>query len=164
MPVQHRLFTSALRVHDDSCLHREVWLLFRCLCSHCWRLCLSCHSIRVYTAELFHMRLWICRTLLQEGQECSTSLQASTQNGMKQQGQHRKSPSTPQITQVSRPFLYWILVTTVFWQWGHNICPGASVGCCCTTTTWFTGWMTWGCCGEYWKTGCGTGWMPGWAW
>lgn len=51
---------------------------------------------------------------------------------------HIKNPSMPQISQVSRPFLYWILVTTVFWQQGHTICPGASVGSCCTTTTWFT--------------------------
>lgn len=34
-----------------------------------------------------YMRLWICSTLLQDGQMCSTSLQESTQNGIRQQGQ-----------------------------------------------------------------------------
>lgn len=49
--------------------------------------CCCCFS-RTYTAVLLHMRLWTWIMPLQEGQECSTSLQSLTQNGMKQQGQH----------------------------------------------------------------------------
>lgn len=48
---------------------------------------------------------------------------------------HKKIPSPAQMSQVSIPFLCLVVVTTVFWQRGHVICPGASVGSDCTTTT-----------------------------
>lgn len=47
---------------------------------------------------------------------------------------HRKIPSEPQMSQVSRPFLYVVWVTTAVRQCGHTICPGASVGSRCAIT------------------------------
>lgn len=48
---------------------------------------------------------------------------------------HRKIPSTPQMSQVRRPFLGLVTVTILCWQWGHVIRPGVSVRCGTMATT-----------------------------
>lgn len=42
-----------------------------------------------------------------------------------------------QIPQVNRPGVCSILVITVWWQWGHTVCPGASCSAA-LTITWVT--------------------------
>lgn len=46
-----------------------------------------------------YMRLCMCSTLLQDGQTCSTSLQESTQNGIRQQGQKLRRGIGMKVTQ-----------------------------------------------------------------
>lgn len=49
-----------------------------------------------------YMRLWTCSTLLQDGQTCSTSLQESTQNGIRQQGQMLRRGIEMEVTAEQR--------------------------------------------------------------
>lgn len=48
---------------------------------------------------------------------------------------HRKTPNVPQMSQVRRPFMCLVTVTTFCWQWGHVMRPGTSVSCGATVTT-----------------------------
>lgn len=48
---------------------------------------------------------------------------------------HRKTPNTPQMSQVRRPFLCWVTVTMFCRQWGHVVRPGTSLSCGTMATT-----------------------------
>lgn len=41
-------------------------------------------------------------------------------------GSYPKNPSPAHTSQVNRPGVGSVLVITVCWQWGHNVCPGTS--------------------------------------
>lgn len=59
----------------------------------------------------FYMRLWMCSTLLQDGQICSTSLQESTQNGIRQQGQMLHRGTEMRVTAEQRnQWSLWVLM------------------------------------------------------
>lgn len=118
----------------NSCKYHRVILVYS------WPVGGSVFTQPSRTPRHTYIRLYLLMTVLQLGQLWVTSLQPSTQNGMKQQPRsHPTIHRTRQMIQVNVPVSNWVAVTTSAWQWGQRVWTGDSRNCCTTVTA---GWAT----------------------